>query len=133
MDDFLRKPFRREEVFEVIARQLGIRYSYTQARPVRSSDSSPRFQADLSTLPQQVREDLAKAVVCLDSRKISEVIGRVAQHDAELGEVLSRAAERFEYTPILKALEQGNTRWGGLTSLPALETTRGFGRASSVV
>ena len=110
MDDFLRKPFRREEIFDVMARQLGIRYSYGQAQPVHAADPSPFFQADLSTLPQELRDDLANAVLRLESMHISEVIDRVAQHDAQLGEVLSRAAERLEYTPILKALERSNAR-----------------------
>ncbi len=110
MDDFLRKPFRREEIFDVMARQLGIRYSYGQAQPVHAPDPSPFFQADLSRLPQQLRDDLANAVLRLESMHISEVIDRVAQHDAQLGEVLSRAVERLEYTPILKALERSNAR-----------------------
>ncbi len=43
MDDFLRKPFRREEIFDVMARQLGIRYSYGQAQPVHAADHLLRF------------------------------------------------------------------------------------------
>ncbi len=112
MDDFLRKPFRREEILEVMARQLGIRYSYAQAQPVRSTDSCPPFQADLSTLPQKLCDDLANAVLLLDPGKIGEVIDRVAHHDAQLGEVLSRAAGRLQYTPILEALEQRNLHRG---------------------
>ena len=110
MDDFLRKPFRREEILDVMARQLGIRYSYGQAQPVHVADPSPFFQADLSILPQEMRDDLSNAVLRLESMHISEVIDRVAQYDAQLGEVLSRAVERLEYTPILKALERSNAR-----------------------
>jgi signal transduction histidine kinase/CheY-like chemotaxis protein len=110
MDDFLRKPFRREEIFDVMARQLGIRYSYGQEQRVRGADPCLLFQGDLSTLPQELRDDLANAVLRLESMHIREVIDRVAQHDSQLGEVLSRAAERLEYTPILKALERSNAR-----------------------
>jgi len=77
---------------------------------VHAADPSPFFQADLSILPQEMRDDLSNAVLRLESMHISEVIDRVAQYDAQLGEVLSRAVERLEYTPILKALERSNAR-----------------------
>ena len=112
MDDFLRKPFRREEIFAVMARQLGVRYSYAEAQPVPSLNPSPIFEADLSTVPQELRDDLESAVIRLESGRIREVIDRMAQYDPRLGEVLSHAAERLQYTRILKALDRSKAPSG---------------------
>jgi signal transduction histidine kinase/ligand-binding sensor domain-containing protein/DNA-binding response OmpR family regulator len=105
LDDFLRKPFRREEIFDCMARHLGVRYTYRQIEPVRRADSTPAPRPDLAMLPEQLLRELADAVVTLDAKLIGEAIARVAKHDAQLGEGLARAAKRSAYTEILKVLE----------------------------
>jgi CheY-like chemotaxis protein len=105
-DDFIRKPYRREEIFECIARQPGVRYLYEAAQ--RSSPAeqatTPSLEA-LALLPNQLRMELEDAVVRLDPGPIGEVIDRVRQHDAQLGEMLAGAAKRFAYTEILDAIQ----------------------------
>jgi DNA-binding response OmpR family regulator len=113
MDDFLHKPFERREIFECLARHLGVRYSYRQVEPARPTDSVPLPGADLATLPKALRNDLADAVIHLDPQRIREVINRVTEHDARLGDVLSRSAERLAYSTILQALDDCASRAGG--------------------
>lgn len=110
LDDFLHKPYRREEIFDCVARHLGVQYEYRQVQPERPSDAGPALRDGLMTLPGELRKELADAVIRLDSERIKRVIGRVAEHDRRLGEVLSRAAEQLAYTPIFKALDECNTR-----------------------
>jgi signal transduction histidine kinase/ligand-binding sensor domain-containing protein/CheY-like chemotaxis protein len=111
LDDFVRKPYRREEIFECMARHLGVRYLYRET--VRTSPADPAVALEpeaLATLPKHLREELADALVRLDAGPISEVIGRVSEQDAQLGGVLASCAKRFAYTRILNALENGNGR-----------------------
>ncbi len=108
MDDFLRKPYQREEIFGCLARHLGVRYMYRQVQRARAADSAPALVTDLAMLPEQLRKELADAVVTLDARRIREVIDRVSEHDARLGDILARAAKRSAYSEILRALENCN-------------------------
>jgi hypothetical protein len=59
-------------------------------------------------LPAKLRQDLADVLVRSDAGPISEVIGRVSDQNAPLGQALASCAKRFAYTQILHALENGN-------------------------
>jgi len=112
LDDFVRKPYRREEIFDCLARQLGVRYLHSETRhesPTRQV-AALRREA-LAMLPQQLRKELADALVRLDPEAIVEVIDRVSKQDAQLGEVLAHCSKRFAYTEILSALEDCNGRF----------------------
>ena len=114
MNDFLRKPFRRGEIFDVMARHLGVHYSYRNVQPARAADGpASASRPDFATIPVSLRKELKDALLHLDSKRISEVIQRVAEHDAQLGEFLSRAAQRFAYTEIFKASEDCNASLPG--------------------
>jgi CheY-like chemotaxis protein len=104
LDDFLRKPYRREEIFDCMARHLGVRYVYKAAPRARPSEPAALRLEAISLLPQPLRKDLADALVRLDPGPIGEVIARVREHDPQLGEALSRSAKRTEYSEILHAL-----------------------------
>jgi signal transduction histidine kinase/ligand-binding sensor domain-containing protein/CheY-like chemotaxis protein len=106
LNDFLRKPFRRAEIFDVMSRHLGVRYSYRKARPAHAAKGSgPASLIGLAKIPKPLRDELRDAVILLDSARIGEVVRRVAEHDARLGEILSRAAEQLSYTEVFNALE----------------------------
>jgi signal transduction histidine kinase/DNA-binding response OmpR family regulator len=114
LDDFVRKPYRREEIFDCLARHLGVRYLHRDATQASQSDPGVLLPRDsLSILPLELRKELTDAVVRLDPGPIAEVIERVTEQDAQLGRVLARCAERFAYTQILNALEHCNGRFAG--------------------
>jgi CheY-like chemotaxis protein len=106
MDDFVRKPYRAAEIFDCLARHLGIRYLYRE--PSSASPGEPAMvlrPADLAALPEELRAELRDALISLKRERIAEVIDRVSGRDATLGSALARCAERFAYTAILKAVE----------------------------
>jgi CheY-like chemotaxis protein len=108
LNDFVRKPYRREEIFECMACHLGVRYSYKEsARTPSPHPASPLTPEALAVLPEQLRQELTDALVRLDAGPIFEAIGRVSEQDAQLGGVLTSYAKRFAYTQILNALEDG--------------------------
>jgi len=112
MDDFLRKPYMRDEIFACMARHLGVSYLYKEvSRTLQADPVAVLRPAALAILPQQLRAELTDAVVRLDPGPIAEVIGRVSEQDAQLGAVLAGCAKRFAYTEMLNALKDCN---GGL-------------------
>jgi CheY-like chemotaxis protein len=107
LDDFVRKPYRPEEIFDCIARHLGVRYSYSEARRAPPAGSIPAVQPEaLSAVAPQLRKELANALVLLDPGAIEDVIDRVSKKDARLGEALARCSKQFAYTELLHALEE---------------------------
>ena len=102
IDDFIRKPFQSSEIYNCMARHLGLRLIYdNQSREERSSILTPEDLRELS--PDLVRE-LADVIVTLDQRRILEVIARISDSDATLADKLTYFADRFSYTPIIEAV-----------------------------
>ena len=98
LDDFLRKPYRREEIFDCMARNLGVRDLYRDGQSLRQADSIPAIPRDLAMLPEDLRKGLLDAVVHLDSGRIQGVIGRVREQDPQAGEFLARPAKQPAYS-----------------------------------
>jgi hypothetical protein len=58
----------------------------------------------LAALPDDLRRELADALVALDTERIDALVGRVAERDAALGQRLRQHADNFDYGPIEAAL-----------------------------
>jgi CheY-like chemotaxis protein len=111
LDDFVRKPFRREEIFDCLARQLGVRYLVRANSRTFPADPPAALQSEaLAVLPMQLREELVDALIHLDPGPIARVIDRVLEQNTQLGAILADRAKRFAYTEILNALQACNGR-----------------------
>ncbi len=109
MDGFVRKPYRFEEIYDCLARQLGIRYQYTAATQDAAPPELPALNpAALAALPQALRSELADALEKLDSARIEAAIGQVLPLDANLHHGLSALTENFNYPAILRALAESD-------------------------
>ncbi len=106
MDDFVRKPYHSSEIYDALARHLGVKYLYrsglAQAKPAGPIVLTPE---KLAGLPAVMRQELRDALLSLDSERIAAAIQKVSGADAELGLTLARLAETFDYSPVLNALE----------------------------
>lgn len=107
MDDFVRKPYRPDEIFECMKRHLGVRYLYGPDEP--SMADSPLPAGTLDHLPEALRHELADALINGNTEHIAELIVRVEQQDAALAKALARHVAAFNYLPILNALETVDT------------------------
>ena len=110
VDDIVRKPYAFRTIFDCLARHLGVRYVYRErAAPPDPAEGRALAPAALIELPEDVRRELADALVALDCARIDELIGRVAERDAALAKALRRHADAFDYDPIMKALAPAGT------------------------
>jgi CheY-like chemotaxis protein len=111
LDGFIRKPYRREEIFDCIGRHLAVRYLYREDSWTSPADPVDALRPEaLAMLPQELRKQLADALVRLAPQPIAEAIERVSKQDAQLGAVLARAVKRFAYTEIFNMLEDCDSR-----------------------
>lgn len=76
-----------------------------RAKPVLD----PRQQglAQIAALPEDLKSRLLRAVLLLKKDRISEVIRSVSVVNPALGAELSRHADIFELTPIMRAIQSG--------------------------
>ncbi|MBV9500570.1 MAG: response regulator [Acidobacteriaceae bacterium] len=103
VDDFVSKPFRSDEIFDCLARHLGVRYVYQ--KPAAERAAGALGQEALAALPDELRNELTEAVISLDIDRITAVINRISQQDMLLGRTLSQYAEKYAYSAIRLALQ----------------------------
>lgn len=107
MDDFLRKPYRAHELYECLAKHLGIRFIYAGAASIE-----PPVKTLTSTMfghvPETLRNDLKEALETLDTDRIDDLIEQISIHDQTLQKTLISLAANFEYRTIIEALNGVN-------------------------
>ncbi|MBS1214087.1 MAG: Autoinducer 2 sensor kinase/phosphatase LuxQ, partial [Proteobacteria bacterium] len=106
MDDLVSKPYRPDEIFDCMAKHLGVRYMYQGTSETHDAELSP---GDMASLPEGLRQALIDAVSALQDDQIAAVVREISAVDGRLGSVLKRHADNLEYTLILRALQAEST------------------------
>ncbi|MBN1400002.1 MAG: GAF domain-containing protein [Anaerolineae bacterium] len=114
-DDVVRKPFRAEEIYAMLSRHLGLRFT-SESAPAESEggpglarEGGPGPEA-LAARPAAWRSALRAAVVAAEWDRIQDLIAEVHGSDAALAEGLSRLAQEFEYGKLLGWLDEAEQR-----------------------
>jgi signal transduction histidine kinase/DNA-binding response OmpR family regulator len=104
MDDYIRKPCRPAEIFECMARHLGVHYQASEGAAKSANERDGELRAEeLSALPDALRKELQDAVVMLNPARISAAIERISQENVALGLILARYADGYSYSTIFDA------------------------------
>lgn len=102
-DDFVRKPFREQEIFDAMASHLGLRYRYAEASVEgEMQDLSPDRLKDL---PDELRRDLHEVAIELNMEKALAVIEKISAQDATLGAGLKELTKNLDFDRLLELLE----------------------------
>ena len=114
-DDFVRKPFREEEIYDVLSKHLGVRFVYgdqlpaarppRHATPARSGDAP--VTAAVSGFSADMVTDLRDATRRADLQGILGLIEQLRPHNPTLADELATMAQDFEYGRILNLLGKG--------------------------
>jgi signal transduction histidine kinase/CheY-like chemotaxis protein len=105
IDDYVRKPYRADEIFQTMSKHLGVKYLYTETTETPEEEVSLTPQM-LEILPKELRSELSTALVHLDSKHIEAIIQQVAAYDQALQKTLTKLAERYDYPAILQCLRE---------------------------
>ena len=105
MDDFVSKPYRFEELYDAMAKHLGVSYLYTDENVTFYRHSSPLTEKMLASIPEELRSQLRHALESLDSSRINGVINQIAKVESDVGKSLHLLVEQFDYPAILELLE----------------------------
>lgn len=104
-NDFLRKPFRDESIFEMLSKHLGVQFIDEDIAPMKPV--TPRRVLtiqDLEAIPQAVRDRLLDAIISSDLTQISQELTEIAVYDQNIAQSLQTALDQFEYEYVLTLL-----------------------------
>ncbi len=107
-DDFVRKPFRSEIIFETIAQHLGVRYRYA-AEPGSlsihaTSVLKPSEMLEVDHLNQMSpiwRTQLHQAALRVDAEAIRQLIEQIPESQADLAKTLTYLVDQFQFEEIV--------------------------------
>jgi hypothetical protein len=101
------KPFREHEVFEVMARFLGVEYLYAEPDGATALiDDAELTAAMLAELPPELLRDLDETTLVANREVILKVIERIAEHAPGVAEHLRALVQNFEIERIRELLAE---------------------------
>ncbi|MEM9541016.1 MAG: AAA family ATPase [Cyanobacteria bacterium P01_E01_bin.42] len=105
-DDFLKKPFRESEIFEILSKYLGVEYIYDEEERGEETQLSPLRSSDLQIMPLEWRKQMYKASEALDDEAILKLIQDIPTSQAALADRLTRLVDDFQLDLIRQLLEE---------------------------
>jgi len=104
-DDVIRKPYRDTEIFDALAKHLGLRFLYADDDKPVAAVYPPLNAAALASLAPDLLQELAQAVELLDEQRCIDVIERIEKTESALRETLIRMVKEMQYQELLLLLD----------------------------
>src|SRR5919202_600414 len=108
-NDFLRKPFREADIFEIIHKHIGVRFVYEDPTQRDSSlnrngEQNALTASAIAALPQQWVANLEQAIFHVDLKLILALIDQIRPENAPLANALTACIDNFQYDKILNLI-----------------------------
>ncbi len=116
-DDYLRKPFRDADLFELMSTHIGVKFVYeersqvAERSQVSQEDQATREElyAAMTSLPSELLTSLEDAARFCDIANIAGMLPEIRRYSAPLADAVARLVEDFYYDGIV-ALIQGEAQ-----------------------
>jgi signal transduction histidine kinase/CheY-like chemotaxis protein len=108
-DDFVRKPFQEEVIFEKMAQFLGVRYVYENLNSENNSELAnlEKLTAEaLAIMPDDWLRELAKAASSLNNRIIAELLAQIANEHQTLAKAIQKQVDDFDFECIIHLAQE---------------------------
>jgi PAS domain S-box-containing protein len=109
-DDVVRKPFRKAEILDMLAKHLGIRFLYGDAAAPRAAQREASQElptlSTLAGMPKDWSAELEAATVKADLGRILALIDEIRRASPVVAETLDSLARDFAYKRILSWLRK---------------------------
>lgn len=105
LDDFVRKPYRPQEIFDCMTRLLGVKFVYRQSMAAPSDVGSTLPATAIVKLPEILRQELRESLILGNTERLEDILQRLRKQDAAIAEMLASHLQSYDYLPILDALE----------------------------
>ncbi|MEL7523260.1 MAG: ATP-binding protein, partial [Cyanobacteria bacterium J06553_1] len=113
-DDFVRKPFHQEVIFNKIAKYLGVEYVYQEEQELSPVGSDSNLTLDyfaldyqsLGLMPQEWLKQLESAAAELDDEAIAKLIYQISESHSLLAQTLKEKVNNFDFDEIVSLIQQ---------------------------
>ncbi|UNU25952.1 PAS domain S-box protein [Microcoleus vaginatus] len=104
-NDFISKPFQQKEIFDKLAKYLGVTYIYeaVEQTPQKQLVETVSVE-DLSIMPPQWLEQMYQAAYYLDTEVMNELIGQIPASKASLSQALTDYINNFNSDRIMELI-----------------------------
>jgi CheY-like chemotaxis protein len=109
-DDFVRKPFRDEEIYDMLTKHLGVRFVYEEMDDLEGQADAQRLAEDLSAddlrgLPEEWVGRMHRAATQLDADAVLSLLNQIRDEHADLADGLTRLVHQFRFDTIMALTE----------------------------
>ena len=108
-DDFVRKPFHKEVIFDIMAKHLGVRYIYEEQQlpspPSNVTGEPLNFSYLLTAMSKKWLIKLHEAALEADSELVSEILEEIPEFQALELQTLRGWVNKFQFEKILDLTE----------------------------
>ena len=111
-DDFLRKPFKEQIIFDALNKHLGVQFVYEDLEA--NVDRSPETNStspNLAIMGEEWRSQLYEASIEGDSKRVMGLIQAIPDKESELIKILEKFARQFEFDEIAELLTDKNPKY----------------------
>ena len=102
-DDLVRKPYKDGQITEALTKHLGVRFVYKEDT-TPADVAAPLNVAALSGLPDELRQDLERALVRIDIGAVSRTIEKIRVLQPALADALAAVAGDLQFGRMLRML-----------------------------
>ena len=117
-DDFVRKPYEENDIFETMSKYLNLEYVYQKEHKITSSIKPEAGYRRLSSgkmslLPNNLLKDLQQSVLELNMEKTLLLIDEVSKYDVSIAKSLKTLAHQLDYESLLRIFDEIDVKPGG--------------------
>ncbi len=115
-NDFVRKPFQKEDLLDKMAEHLGMQYLYDETKPQFFPNCLPEASSDLETLtadsfvnlPSDWLSQVYHAAAQGSDSKLFQLIQQIASSHESLASALANLAKNFRFEQIMVLIKAAN-------------------------
>ncbi len=108
-DDFVRKPFHKEVIFDTMAKHLGVRYLYQEqespSRPTHVAEEPLNLADLLAAMQKKWIVKLHEAALDADAELVSQILAEVPESHALVRQICQGLVKKFQFEKILDLTE----------------------------
>jgi signal transduction histidine kinase/DNA-binding response OmpR family regulator len=108
-DDFVRKPFREEVIFEKMAQYLGVRYVYENLQSEENSELAnlDKLTAEaLAIMSDEWLNELSEAAALINEQFITQLLTQIPQEHRNLALAIQQQVDDFDFECIMNLAQQ---------------------------
>ncbi len=107
-DDYLRKPYSEDEIFDVLNKSLGVQFIY-ESKNTEGGERRPKetiAPETLTALPAACLAELEQGAEVVDFDLLYSTVERIRSYDAAAADVLMALLEKYDYDGILQLVRK---------------------------